>query len=297
MIRLSRRRALALGLALPAAAMAQPVQELSLPSLWDAPPPGIRLHRFLVPRGPGLAAQRMHLLVPERDPPPGGWPLLAALDGAAVGEVLAGMPPEALGSRAVLAIGHDVALRYALEDRTLDFTPPVAEGPQQDPAGRPAGGAAAFLGRITGQILPQAERLAPLDPQARTLWGHSYGGLFALHAAFAGAPFARIVAASPSLWWDGGRAWQGWLDRLAAGGAPQMQVDLESGTAEAAPKPRVDTPQVRAMLAMREKLPVGALPQLDAALRAAGVPGALTLFPGLGHGPAFAASLEAALGA
>ncbi len=297
MIRVSRRRALALGLVLPAAAMAQPVQDLSLPSLWDAPPPDVRLHRFLVPRGPGQAAQRMHLLVPGREPPPGGWPLLVALDGAAVGEVLAALPAPALGGRAILAIGHDVDLRYALEDRTLDFTPPVSEGPQQDPAGRPAGGAADFLARITGQILPRTERLAPLDPARRTLWGHSYGGLFALHAAFAGAPFSRIVAASPSLWWDAGRTWQGWLRELATGRAPAMQVDLQSGTAEAVPKPRADTPQVRAMLAMRRTLPDDALPRLDGALRAAGVPGKLTLFAGLGHGPAFAASLEAALAA
>ncbi|WP_145962991.1 hypothetical protein [Mangrovicoccus ximenensis] len=44
---LTRRRAMALGLCLPAIARAQPVQELSAPLLWEAPPPGLRLHRFL----------------------------------------------------------------------------------------------------------------------------------------------------------------------------------------------------------------------------------------------------------
>ncbi|WP_138465787.1 alpha/beta hydrolase [Poseidonocella sp. HB161398] len=293
--RLSRRAALALALGLPAAALAQPVADLSAPLLWAAPPEGSRLQSFLVSRGEGQVAQRMHLLVPEGPAPAAGWPLLVALDGAAVGEVLASLPPAALAGRAILAVGHDVDLRYALVERTLDYTPPLAEGPQADPAGRPAGGAAALLARLTEEILPRAEALAPLDPAARTLWGHSYGGLFALHAAFAGAPFARIVAASPSLWWDSGRAWQGWLGRVASGEAPAMRLDLHSGTAEGAPKPRAETPQVSAMLEMRARTPADALEQLDRALREAGVPGRLTLFPDLGHGAAFARSLAEVL--
>src|SRR5690606_6559257 len=43
----------------------------------------------------------------------------------------------------------------------------------------------------------------PIDESRQTLYGHSYGGLFVLHALRTqpGA-FQRYVAASPSLWWN-----------------------------------------------------------------------------------------------
>ena len=73
--------------------------------------------------------------------------------------------------------------RFATKDRARDYTPPGDRGALEDPRGRPAGGAPAYLRKLGQEILPRAETLAPLDPARRWLWGHSYGGLFVLQAA------------------------------------------------------------------------------------------------------------------
>ncbi|HEU5049301.1 MAG TPA: alpha/beta hydrolase-fold protein [Gemmatimonadales bacterium] len=84
-------------------------------------------------------------------------------------------------------------------DRTRDLTPPT-EDPRMSAA---AGGADRFLRFLTDELVPHVDRTyRTLD--YRVLAGHSFGGLFALHALVTRpSAFGGYVAISPSVWWNG----------------------------------------------------------------------------------------------
>jgi len=134
--------------------------------------------------------------------------------------ILALLPREAgIQSAAVVAgIGYRIDKPYDLARRSFDLTPP----PGRDiPAaeGRPGartGGADELLDFIEEVVKPLAARSAPIDPSRHALLGHSFGGLFALHALFTrpGA-FRDHVAGSPSIWWEN-RAILGSAERFVA---------------------------------------------------------------------------------
>ncbi len=142
---------------------------------------------------------------PETAPPPEGWPVLYLLDGNSIfgtateamrvvgGHGAAvGIPPAL-----VIAIGYPTDKAFDLPRRGRDYTPPAAGAP----AG--SGGADAFLDFIEGELKPEVERRFRVDRSRQTLFGHSYGGLFVLHALFTRCEaFQRFVAASPSIWWQ-----------------------------------------------------------------------------------------------
>jgi predicted alpha/beta superfamily hydrolase len=119
--------------------------------------------------------------------------------------VLAFLPREAgIRSAAVVAgIGYRTEGPYDLARRSFDLTPP----PGRDiPAaeGRPGattGGADELLDFIEELVKPMAARAAPIDPSRHALLGHSFGGLFMLHALFARpAAFRDYVAGRPAIW-------------------------------------------------------------------------------------------------
>ena len=91
-------------------------------------------------------------------------------------------------------------------DRTRDLTPtrPAPERGNGRPYEPTAGGGPKFLEFIEAELVPLIEakyRTAPF----RLLCGHSLGGLFAIDALVSRpALFQAVVAASPSLDWDGG---------------------------------------------------------------------------------------------
>lgn len=92
-------------------------------------------------------------------------------------------------------------------DRTRDLTPSRASLRMEDGSAMDfpsSGGADAFLEHLEREVIPFVEdhyRTKPL----RVLAGHSFGGLFALHA-LAKRPelFGAVFAASPTLVWDEG---------------------------------------------------------------------------------------------
>ena len=94
-----------------------------------------------------------------------------------------------------------------LARRVFDYTPasPGWSIPAGAPAsGLPTGGADAFLTLLDKQIEPLIARRWSVDPARRTLAGHSFGGLLALHALFTRPGVAtRYAAVSPSLWFGG----------------------------------------------------------------------------------------------
>lgn len=85
-------------------------------------------------------------------------------------------------------------------NRTRDLTPPTSDARMR---ANGAGGADRFLRVLGEELIPEIERRYRTLGY-RVLAGHSFGGLFALHA-FATRPevFQSYVVISPSTWWDG----------------------------------------------------------------------------------------------
>lgn len=73
---------------------------------------------------------------------------------------------------------------------------------------KPFGGkAAAFLNKLTNEIIPEAERDLGIEDAERTLLGVSLSGLFAVWSAFNTDAFTNIISISGSLWYDGFVEW------------------------------------------------------------------------------------------
>ncbi|MEM7051005.1 MAG: alpha/beta hydrolase-fold protein [Acidobacteriota bacterium] len=92
-------------------------------------------------------------------------------------------------------------------DRTRDLTPPWKGDPMEgrDQQREAGGGADNFLEFLTDEAMPGVNKSYRTVP-FHILSGHSFGGLFAVHA-FSQRPdaYAAVIAISPSLWWDHGR--------------------------------------------------------------------------------------------
>lgn len=73
---------------------------------------------------------------------------------------------------------------------------------------KPFGGkAAAFLNKLTHEIIPETERDLGIEDAERTLLGVSLSGLFAVWSAFNTDAFTNIISLSGSLWYDGFVEW------------------------------------------------------------------------------------------
>jgi predicted alpha/beta superfamily hydrolase len=141
---------------------------------------------------------RILLAWPEAPPPPAGYPAVVLVDGQALFATAADAARLQAGRSdvtgiqpgVVVGIGYPGEAPFDAERRQRDLLPIE-------------GGADRFLTAIAEEILPAIGRIAPLDSARRTLVGHSYGGLFALHALFTRPGlFASHVAGSPSIWWN-----------------------------------------------------------------------------------------------
>jgi predicted alpha/beta superfamily hydrolase len=92
-----------------------------------------------------------------------------------------------------------------VSSRNRDFLPVQAEGYQY------SGGSDKFLAFIRSELMPYVDHKYPSSGN-NILFGHSYGGLFALYALFTQPDlFRSYIASDPSLWWN-----DGYVDRLAA---------------------------------------------------------------------------------
>ena len=87
-----------------------------------------------------------------------------------------------------------------------DLTPWPAEGVFKK--AKPFGGqAAAFLNKLTKEIIPETERSMGIENAERALLGVSLSGLFAVWSAFNTDAFTNIICISGSLWYDGLVEW------------------------------------------------------------------------------------------
>ncbi|MCA0998487.1 alpha/beta hydrolase [Alloyangia pacifica] len=159
------------------------------------------------PEAKEAPATRVFVALPKAPAPEGGRPILYMLDGNAAFDFLTPALLEAVPGLIVVGIGYDTDKQFARAHRIFDYSPPEAPGaaPRPDPhhPERMAGGGERFLDRLTGGIRTEIEQGLPVDTARRTLWGHSFGGLFTLYTALsAPGAFARYAAISPSVWWD-----------------------------------------------------------------------------------------------
>ena len=66
-----------------------------------------------------------------------------------------------------------------------------------------SGEASQWLPLLTGEVVPQVERLLDAPPTWRLLAGYSLAGLFAVWTAFQCDLFTRVLSASGSMWYPG----------------------------------------------------------------------------------------------
>lgn len=286
--------ALALGVA--ASANAQPGHARPMAAQPPALAIGVsaqQVQRFVLAAPDGGPEYRVSVWAPSGGKPPAaGYPVVYMLDGNAVFESLtrtaSALPPGQSLQAVVVGIGYEDAQRFNVTARSYDYTPPSpgADAPRGSPRdpdaqgwAKPGGGADRFLGILQQRIQPLVERRYRVDAGNRTLYGHSYGGLFALHVALSRPQaFRHYVAVSPSIWWNGRFILQSLAHPAAV---PDADVDVTVMAGEEA-RGRDDLPDspesvVRAL---------GHIPRVQASLR---------VFPGLGHGEMLPASLAATL--
>jgi uncharacterized protein len=293
------RRALliaVLGVAALAAArtpvLAQPAQAAPLGrTIADVGSAYYRFERLSLTSEDGARVYCIWVATPRKAAPPSGRPVAWLLDGdaalARIDEALlarldAGDPP------VIVTIGYEGDRQFDVLARAFDYTPRTSgDVAAVDPAGRPGGGADAFLTLLHDRIGPEVARRVAVDPRRSLIWGHSYGGLCVLHAALTRPDaYHAFVAASPSLWWGYGAVLKEAPPFLARPSRPDMTLTLLVGEDEA--KGRSSRPHVHPMWT---SVPAGATRDLATQLTGAGVDVRYGQMPGQGHGGMLAASL------
>lgn len=184
---------------------------------------------------------RIEIALPDAPPPAGGYPVLYVLDGNAsfatatqLTRALRGLDPAV-----VVGIGYDTDALFDMDARNEDYTPPAPGLPSQDSRGRREGGADRLLDAIEHRIQPMIAARLAINPRRQALFGHSYGGLFTLHALYTRpALFSHYIAASPSLWWHD-RYLQTKLQAYAGQKSPRASVMITVGALEQADAARV----------------------------------------------------------
>lgn len=286
----------------PPAGPARAANQLVGPTVADRGSAHYRFERFEFDSNDGQRHYRVQLAVPRTAPPAEGFGFLLMLDGnAAFGALTEEMLAQLAASGrplVIAALGYQTDQAIDAIARAYDYTPPVpGQNPTWDNEARQrrGGGADEFLALIAKQVLPEVRRRVPLDAARSTLWGHSYGGLFALYALFTQpALFARYAAADPSLWWHEGFILdvEARAQPLPAGRPTELLLMAGGGTPAAAPaSAQADTPASRRRAVMADAAP-------ELAARLAQRPGLAVQwlpFPGVGHGPMRPASIAPTL--
>ena len=97
----------------------------------------------------------------------------------------------------IIGIGYDTDKSYEVQKRTRDLTP-KAEGEEFSKGG----GADAFYHFLTKNLVPLIDQKFNVQSSQKSLYGHSFGGLFTLYALLKNEGiFSNFFIASPSLWW------------------------------------------------------------------------------------------------
>lgn len=150
---------------------------------------------------------------PFDEPAEGGYGVIYVLDGNGLFETAAEITrlltrkPKGYQPAIVVGIGYPGVEAFDTVRRTYDLTMPaqLANLPQR-PNGEPwpeFGGADELLAFFEKELMPAMAHRFVINKRKQALFGHSFGGLFVLHALFAQpALFSHYVASSASIWWN-----------------------------------------------------------------------------------------------
>lgn len=157
----------------------------------------------------GQRHYRVYIAIPDQKAPTGGFPTFYALDGNAVLDFLTPTNLQQLAKRpmppVLVLLGYATDKRFDAKARAYDYTI-APENNNIDPldSSRLNGGADEFLHLIQNQVMPAVQRMVPINDNALTLWGHSYGGILVLHTLLTQPNlFQHYIAADPSIWLHG----------------------------------------------------------------------------------------------
>ena len=267
----------------------------------DRPSPHYRFETHELTSADGKRRYRIQIAIPKTPPAPEGPAALYMLDGNAAMDTLTDNDLASLAERnppVLVAIGYDVPTRNDVVSRAYDYTPPVFENGQRvaEPVvrGRIGGGADIFLQLIQDEIKPLLRSRATLN-QTSYLWGHSYGGLFAMHVLFSKPDaFSSYIVGDPSAWWHDGalvHEWEASEKSRTAG----KHVAILVGTKPRPPGRPAPDDVVITTGDGRQIAPRTAVREMADGLKKHGAKVHYQEFPEHGHGDMIRASLEHAL--
>ncbi|RMX07979.1 alpha/beta hydrolase [Corticibacter populi] len=154
---------------------------------------------------------RIHLARPQQAAAAGGHAVLYLLDGNAsfplAWHALQDLQERLPAARqlALVGVGYPANVRFDVERRFYDLTPPTTAEQMGRRAGTRTGGQDVFLDFIEHDLRPAIGQRLPVNPAEQALFGHSLGGLLTMHAFYTRpALFRTWLAADPSFWWNGG---------------------------------------------------------------------------------------------
>jgi predicted alpha/beta superfamily hydrolase len=210
----------ALGLGLPAQAQQVPaVPGYTMPATqsWDLASDTGETYRILVS-------------YPATPAPPEGFPVLYVLDGNAMfagfAETRRIQEASDVGKSIIVGVGYPGDQAYSTR-RLYDLTGGPMPPPWRDRFVKErTGGWDLFLDFLTGKLRTEIATRFRINPNRQALFGHSLGGLFAIHTLYERPnAFHAIIAASPSLFWHDREMLQAERDfaaRLRAGKIPRV---------------------------------------------------------------------------
>lgn len=236
--------------------------------------------------------------------PAKGYPVLYVLDGDGVfpfATLLAqSMSMSAEDHQAVplliVGVGYPNGQLLDLAARAEDYTP---ASDNYDNAGdklsRRFGGADAFARFLKGPLREAVAAEFPVNAGQQSLFGHSYGGLFALHQLLTQPEgFRHYLISSPSIWWNQQRVLQG-LDGLGKRLAtinPGPSVHISAAEYEQSLPPHLSQSPRLAM--MKQRRMVDAMREAATQIQQQGGPELKLkqqVYPGQTHGTAMVYAL------
>ena len=212
-------------------------------------------------------AYRVFVGIPAKPAPESGYAVLYVMDGNAMFltalEAVRAFErrpdvPKDLAT-VVVGIGYPEGTDIAVA-RTFDLTPAGGGNPR---VRAPGGGAADFLRFISQDLAPAVDSLAKADPSRQGIFGHSFGGLFVLHALSKEPErFRHYMAASPSVWYADEATITALSEMVEARDGDSAPLSLLVTAAEyeqklsprAAAQPEADRERVAAVLAERRQV-------------------------------------------
>lgn len=154
---------------------------------------------------------RVFIIKPQAPAPESGYPVLYALDGNSVAALFSTLSRSHSGRNElsgfepglVVAVGYPTDNLLDMRRRSRDYTPAKAT-PNSGTYLKPedTGDAERFLDFIEQELKPAIQAEFKTNPSRQSIYGHSFGGLFVLHALLTRpGTFANYISASPSIWW------------------------------------------------------------------------------------------------